>query len=278
MLIISGRINNFIPEVAPAINSHDRDALLEIAGEQYRLGADAFDVTCSADHDSELDNTCWVIETLVSEFDARISVDSTRADVQEAALPLIKGTVPIINSTSLEKKRIESLVPLAKKYDTELVVLLHDERGMPGTTQQRLNRGDTDMPDPLSDRLSLLPEVEKIVSDYGLDRSRIYIDPLVFPMSTDTRHWISFMKTVTNIREHYPGYHISGGIDNGSFGLPNPELLNIAMTDMHFGAGGDTVMIQLTPAISAHIHAVRLLLNEDRGCKKYTRAFKNGLL
>ena len=278
MLIISGRINSFIPEVAPAIISHDRDALLKIAGEQYDLGADAFDVTCSADHDSELDNTCWIVETLQQNFDTRFCIDSTRADVQEAALSLIKGSVPIIDSTSLEKARIESLVPLAKKYGAQLVVLLHDERGMPGTTQQRLNRGDTEMPDPLSDRLALLPGVEKIVADYGLERSDVYIDPLVFPMSTDTRHWISFMKTVTEIRQRYPDYHITGGIDNGSFGLPNPELLNIAMTDMHFGAGGDTVMIQLTPAISAHIHAVRLLLGEDRGCKKYTRAYKNGLL
>ena len=163
MLIISGRINNFIPEIAPIINGHDRDALLEVAGEQYRLGADAFDITCSADHDSELDNTCWLVETLQDAFDARLCVDSTRADVQEAALSLIKDSVPIINSSSLERSRIESLVPLAKKFGAQLVVLLHDERGMPGTTQQRLNSGKTEMPDPLNDRLALLPRVEDLL-------------------------------------------------------------------------------------------------------------------
>jgi len=278
MLIISGRINTFIPEIAPIINTHYRDGLLKVAEEQYLFGADAFDITSSADHDSELENVCWIVETLQSAFDARICVDSTRADVQEAALSLIKDSVPIINSTSLERARIESLVPLAKKYSAQLVVLLHDERGMPGTTQQRLNSGKTEMPDPLNDRLALLPRVEELVTSYGLSRSDVYIDPLIFPLSTDTRHWLSFMETAAEIRRKYPDYHITGGIDNGGFGLPASDLIHVTMTDMLFGAGGDTVMVQLTKELSAHIHAIRLLLNEDRGCKKYTRAYKKGLL
>lgn len=278
MFIISGRLNNSIPEVAPLIRGRNRDALLYVAEEQYLLGADAFDIACSAKEETELDDLCWVIDTVSPEFEARICIDSANPDIVRSALSLVRGSVPIINSTSLEEARIQAVAPLAVEYSAQLVVLLHDERGMPGTTQEILKSGQTEMPDPLKDRLSLLPKVEEMVKTYGLKRSDIFIDPLIFPVSTDTKHWPAFIGTVQKIHQMYPEYHLSGGIDNGSFGLPCPELLNIALTEMHFGAGGDTVMIQLTPEISSHIIALRLLTGHDDACGNYIEAYNKGIL
>lgn len=278
MFIISGSINNCIEEMSQVIARRDRDALLHAARDQVRWGADALDLCCCAHAETELEDLCWVVETLHDEIDTRLCIDSPEPEVQREALRRVRHNRPILNSTTLEQARIEIIAPIAREFDAELVVLLHDESGMPGTTQERLRQQGENaaMPDPAEDRVRLLPNVDQLVRTYGFQPEDICLDGLIFPQAVDTGYWLSFVETVRRVHAARPQYRISGGIDNGSHGLPVPEFLNISMLAMMLGAGADTAMIQLSPRVGAYLKALRNLCNEDEYCMDYITAYREG--
>src|SRR3712207_8112434 len=72
-----------------------------------------------------------------------LMIDSTEAGVIERALENVPGRA-IVNSINMEngRKRIDSVVPLAKKHGAALVALTIDEVGM-AKTRERKDRKST---------------------------------------------------------------------------------------------------------------------------------------
>src|SRR4029078_11612766 len=90
-------------------------------------------------------------------------IDATEASVIEQALEHVPGRA-IVNSINMEngRKRIERVVPLAKKHGAALVALTIDEIGMAKTRERKL-------------------EVAKkiydiVVGEYGLSASDLIYD------------------------------------------------------------------------------------------------------
>ena len=108
MLIISGSINNCIEEMSQVIAKRDRSALLRTAQDQIRWGADALDVCCCANAQTEVADLCWVVDTMQAELDTRLCIDAPEAAVQQEALKRIRHGRPLLNSTTLEQPRIQA--------------------------------------------------------------------------------------------------------------------------------------------------------------------------
>src|SRR3712207_6883136 len=68
-----------------------------------------------------------------------LMIDSTEAGVIERALENVPGRA-IVNSINMEngRKRIDAVVPLAKKHGAALVALTIDEVGMAKTRERKL--------------------------------------------------------------------------------------------------------------------------------------------
>lgn len=263
MFVISGSINTSLPGISEIVKARDTKAFVAIAQEQVDFGAHMIAPNCGTHLSSEVEDMEWMIKTLQENVRVRVGIDSPSAQVQAAGLALIKHGRPLVDSITLEQSRIDAIMPLVKRYNAQLIALLHDEKGMPKTVE---------------DRLRVMPKLDKVVEEYGIDKKDVLIDPLVFPLSVDSENGNIFMETVRRLRREYPEYGISCGLDNMSYGLPEPELLNVMMLGMIAGAGQEYVMIKMTPAVSAYMKALQALTAVDEYCIEYIDAYREGAL
>src|SRR5205823_15060278 len=117
-----------------------------------------------------------------------LMIDSRERAVIEAALEHVPGRA-IINSINMEngRKRIDDVVPLAKKHGAALVALTIDPVGMAKTRERKL-------------------EVAKaiydiVVGEYGLSPEDLIYDALTFTLATGDPEWIdSAHETIEGIR------------------------------------------------------------------------------
>jgi 5-methyltetrahydrofolate--homocysteine methyltransferase len=143
----------------------------------------------------------------------------------------------LINSASLE--RLDAL-DLAREGDAAVVVTAAGRGSLPG-----------DVPG----RLANVAEVLSHARGIGLDD--IYVDPLVLPIAVDARYGRLFLDAVRALREAYgPEIHITGGLSNVSFGLPNRKLVNQTFIALAIDAGLDSAIMDPVQASLAEILAL----------------------
>ena len=104
-------------------------------------------------------------------------IDSTEANVIEAALEHVPGRA-IVNSINMEngRKRIDAVVPLAKKHGAAVVALTIDEIGMAKTRERKLE---------VARKI-----YDIVVGEYGLAPEDLIFDALTFTLATGDAEWI----------------------------------------------------------------------------------------
>ncbi|WP_285766000.1 methionine synthase [Peribacillus sp. SI8-4] len=191
----------------------------EIARAQVKKGAHVIDI-CLADPDGdELGDMKEFVEEVVKKVKVPLVIDTTDEAVLEQALKHSQGK-SIINSINLEdgEERFEKIVPFIHRYGAAVVVGTIDETGMAVDADRKIEVAAR--------------SVDLLVNKYGLSRSDIIFDPLVFPVGTGDEQYIgSALETVKGIKaikEKFPECLTILGISNVSFGLParGREILN----------------------------------------------------
>ena len=191
----------------------------EIARAQVKKGAHVIDI-CLADPDGdELGDMKEFIEEVVKKVKVPLVIDTTDEAVLEQALKHSQGK-SIINSINLEdgEERFEKIVPFIHQYGAAVVVGTIDEIGMAVDAERKIEVATR--------------SVDLLVNKYGLKKSDLIFDPLVFPVGTGDEQYIgSALETVKGIKaikEKFPECLTILGISNVSFGLPSRgrEILN----------------------------------------------------
>ena len=194
----------------------------EIGRRQVRGGAQVVDV-CLADPDrDEMEDMTTFLDILVKKVKVPLMIDSTDAQVIEAALERSQGKA-IINSINLEdgEERFEKIIPLVKRYGAAVVVGCIDEdpvQGMAVTRHRKLEVARR--------------SYELLTQKYGMDPEDLIFDPLVFPLGTGDQNYIGAgQETVEGVRlikSAFAECKTILGISNVSFGLPpaGREVLN----------------------------------------------------
>ncbi len=263
MFIIGAKLNAGIPGMGERIAARDANAIVAEAEAQLAYGAGAIDINCGNRHDTEQEDMIWLADVLSARVKAPLCVDTPDAAIQAAVLPHCTYGRPFINSTTLEKERMSKMLPLAKQYKARVIVLLHDETGIPKTAAQRV---------------ALLPKVAAMLAEYGLSADDLYLDPLLPPLSVREDGVSIFLDAVRQIKAQRPEYHIICGGDNVCHGLPEPELLTVNLMAACAGAGQDSSLMILSPRMRAYLTALNTLMGEDEYCMNYIEAFREGAL
>ena len=113
----------------------------------------------------------------------------------------------------------------------------------------------------------------------GVPDEKLYIDPLVMTIATNTQAAQTTFNTMRAIRAQFPQAHISCGLSNVSFGLPVRSLINRTFLVLAVDAGMDTAIIDPNDReLQAAMRAADLLQGRDKHCLGYTRAYRAGLL
>jgi 5-methyltetrahydrofolate--homocysteine methyltransferase len=264
MIIIGEKINATLPSVKSIILNRETKSLIDLARKQAESGANFIDVnvgTGVGSLEDEIESIQWAVEGIQEQVDTPLCIDSADPKVMETGLKLLVKKPAMINSAKAEKSHLDAIVPLAAEHDSFLIALAMDESGIPKTVEGRLRCCDT-----------ILGACEK----YGVSIQNLYIDPLVMPISTDINSGMVTLKTLTAIKEKFPGVKTVTGLSNVSYGLPERGRLNVAYLHMCISSGLNAAIIDpLDQALMAAVKTGEVLAGKDRHCRRYMRAFRN---
>jgi 5-methyltetrahydrofolate--homocysteine methyltransferase len=257
-------INASRKDVREKIGTKNIDAVAGLASAQYQAGADYIDVNAGVFGDKEPEFLKWLVQTVQEAVDLPCCIDSPNPKAIEAALEVHSGPA-LINSVSLEKGRMEEVVPLLNRGESHHVVALcMSDEGMPETTEQRLA-----IADKLIGRLT--------ENDITVDR--IHVDPLVQPISTQGNFGIEFLNAVSAIMKNHEGIHTICGLSNISFGLPARRYLNRTFGIMAVANGLDGAIVDPTDKqLMGALITAETLAGKDDFCANYLKAYRNKLL
>ncbi|MEL7674873.1 MAG: homocysteine S-methyltransferase family protein, partial [Chloroflexota bacterium] len=118
----------------------DYDGILQVARQQVEAGAHILDVCVAlTERADEAEQMRQVVKKLSMGVDVPLMIDSTEADVIEAALKVYPGRA-LINSINLEngRQRVDAVVPLAVEHGAAVVALTIDQQGMAKTAARKV--------------------------------------------------------------------------------------------------------------------------------------------
>ena len=261
MLIIAERINSSRKPIAKAIADGDRAFIQTEAKAQASAGAHYVDVNAGTFVGEEADKLKWIVEAVQEATELPLSIDSPDPEVIKAVMPLLKKT-PLINSITLEPSRFAGVLPLVLAGRTKVIALCQAEQAMAETADQKVE---------LAGQL-----VEKLAGA-GVPRDDIYIDPLVYPLSTNPQSAAATLEAIAEIMKKFPGVHTVCGLTNDSYGLPARKLVNRAFLAAAIGRGLDAAIIDPTDnLLFAMLKAATLVAGKDDYCMDYICAFREG--
>lgn len=263
MIIIGELINSTRDEIKEKIEAEDREYIQEIAQKQADNGADFIDVNAGAFVNKEVEYLLWLVETVQEVVDKPLALDSPDPEALKKAIEIHEG-VPMINSISAEEERYQKIIPLLQEYNAKVVALCMDDEGMPEEAESRLN---------VAKKL-----LNKLEND-GIDADNVYLDPLVKPISVNGEFGRQVLETIAGIDSWGSGVHITCGLSNISYGLPNRKLLNQAFMMMSMERGLDSAIIDpLDDYMMSLIKAAEVLTNKDPFGSNYLKAARAGKL
>lgn len=260
MLIIGEKINCTSKRIAKAVKNKDAKYIQKTALSQIEAGADMLDVNGGI-AGKEVEYLTWLIETVQKVTDVPLCLDSTDAEALTQAIPLCKKR-PMVNSVSDEAERVEKILPLIKKHETQVIALCMSDSGQPKTAEDRLNIAS-----------SLVGKIK----DAGISAADIYVDPCVFPISTDSSYGLAFLEGIQKIKNCCKNVNTVCGLSNISYGLPERKLLNRVFMVMSAFAGIDALIIDpCDENMIANLIAAETLLGQDEFCMNYIKAYREG--
>ena len=272
MIIIGERINSSIKKIDAAIRSKDTAFIQQEVKQQLQAGAHVIDLNAGTLLRLEPESIIWLIRIALGHGDKleemNIAIDSSNPVAIRAGLEVLeevgRAKNAFVNSVTSEKEKLDEILPLVKKFNSNLVGLCMGETGIPDDTQ---------------DRLQLGREIVQAASDFNINPEKIYLDPLVLPISTDTKKGQVALETIKLIKMNLPEVKTVIGLSNISYGLPMKNLMNRTFLAMAMAYGLDAAILNPMDAqLMSMVKAAETLLGNDDFCMKFITAFRNNEL
>lgn len=219
------------------------DVAAQVAG-----GAMMLDVNMGAplvDEAKVLGEAVTLVQSLT---DMPLCIDSSVVEALEAGLAAYQGKA-LVNSVTMERERIEQILPLVKRYGAAVVALPNDEEEIPDDPRRRLE---------LAKRL-----VGIAVDEYDIPIEDIIVDPLAMPIGADSTLVMKTMEAIHLISTEI-GVNTTLGASNVSFGMPDRHTLNAVFIPMAMQAGlTSAIMDARTAQIITAVKAADLMKGND---------------
>ena len=234
----------------------EQDTLAQVAA-----GAHMQDVNAGiplADEPKILADTVKLVQSLT---DVPLSIDSSIVAALEAGLEVYQGKA-LLNSVTGEEERLESVLPLVKKYGCAVVAISNDETGI------------SEDPDV---RFEVAKKIVDRAKDFGIPSSDIVVDPLVMPIGALNSAGMQVIRLVRRLQQELK-VNTTCGASNVSFGLPNRNGINAAFLNMAIASG-------LTSAITNPLHesvmqavmGADVMMGKDPNCIRWIKRYRQPL-
>ena len=247
MKLVADNLHALNPVVAEALERLDPAPLQELACRCERAGARIIDLNPGYLSRRKQDRMVFMVEAVQEVVSARLMLDSPDPEVLAKGLSVCRET-PILNALSLEEHKLEGILPLASEHQTELVVLLLDERSF--------------TPSTLEEKIALAIELRARAMEAGLAQDALIFDPVLPNLGwNEASNLVSVaMVTVRMIATGSifgePARTIAG-LSNLRSGLRNryPGPVETACLDLFAGAGLDHVLANVLDPVMVDAYA-----------------------
>jgi 5-methyltetrahydrofolate--homocysteine methyltransferase len=231
----------------------EADAVAQVAA-----GAAMLDVNAGIPLADEPAILAKAIRLVQSITDVPLSIDSSIVAALEAGLAAYKGKA-LLNSVTGEEDRLESVLPLVKKFGCAVVAISNDDSGIS---------------QDLEVRFQVAKKIVERAEDHGIPRCDVLVDPLVMPIGAIGTAGRQVLQLVARLRDEL-GVNSTCGASNLSFGLPNRHALNTIFVAMAAGAGLTSAIVNpLHPEMMAGIRAANVINATDKECMTWISAYR----
>ena len=254
--IIGERINpTGRKKLAMELEAENFDTVVKDALEQVKAGANILDVNAGVVYNSnpnpnETEPVLMrkLIELVQDIVEVPLCIDSSVPGALEEGLKAAKGR-PLLNSVTGEEERLDSILPLVKKYNVPVVAISNDDTGISEDPEVRFR---------------VAKKIVERASDFGIPPADIVVDPLVMPIGAMATAGQQVFELVKKLKKELK-VNTTCGASNISFGLPNRHSINSTFLPMAIASGMTSAIMNPTNPNELHsIYAANLLMNRDK--------------
>jgi len=249
MIGIGECIHIISKDVKAAVESRDKAFIQDLAKKQAQKGARYLDLNIGPQKKAGHEVMPWMVQTIQEVTDLPLSLDTSNAAAIEAGLKVCKKK-SLINSTDATEERMNAMMPLAAKYNCNLISLTLAKGGLPTTADARVELA--------TERIFVA------AAQHGVPIENLWLDPLVLTVNGNqdqaqqTINAVRFFKQLAD-----PPPMTTCGLSNVSNSCPHElrPLLNRVFLIMMAGAGLDSAI--LDPLDADLMEVIRILETRD---------------
>jgi 5-methyltetrahydrofolate corrinoid/iron sulfur protein methyltransferase len=215
MLLIGENLNVINTIIGRAFKEMDPGPIAEEARRQKEKGMDWIDINLGPARKGGPELMEFVVKTVQEEIGDSIPLclDTSNIEAMEAGLAVHKGKA-IINSIMARPERYEKMIPLAVKYNANMIALMWGPEGLPRDENERG---------------ALAAELIYTANEAGVPNEDICVDGIVTPVNIQQPQLISLLTFQEMLQDMFPGVKSTCGLSNISNGPPE-ELRSILNT------------------------------------------------
>ncbi|NOX32797.1 MAG: dihydropteroate synthase [Deltaproteobacteria bacterium] len=236
MKLIADNLRITKKDIQEALRLHDPEPVQSLVKKCMEKGAWAIDVNTGPLCKSPEEDMGFFIRAVEGVTDLPLLIDTSNHAAMRAGLEAAKNRV-LINGFSLEPRKLEKMLPLAGKYDADIIgFLLYP---------------DSRVPKDEAGRFEIALELFEKAEAAGVSKERIIIDPVVPPLAWE--NGIVQARAVLNVIRALPdllGFNVRTicGLSNLTAGAGDKvkkTLMEQSYVAMLAGAGLDYALLDI---------------------------------
>ena len=207
MIIIGENIHVIAKDVSVAIRERNGKVIQGLTKEQTQSGANYIDLNVGPMKKDTEETMKWLVNGVQEVTRLPLSIDTMNPVAMEAGLKFCKKR-SLINSASGKTDSKAQMLPLAKKYNCDVVVSVMTDKGMPPEMESKIES---------------IMETVAHANELGIPNEDIWVDPIILPVSTAGEGQniaVGNLEFIKILQDVLPGVKSTVGLSNISNGVP----------------------------------------------------------
>tara|TARA_Y100000590_G_scaffold288237_1_gene324559 strand:+ start:444 stop:1322 length:879 start_codon:yes stop_codon:yes gene_type:complete len=259
-VIIGERINPTGRKLlAEEMKAGNLERVREDALSQVAAGAQMLDVNAGvplADEPKILADSIKLIQGIT---DVPLCIDSSIVEALKRGLEAYEGKA-LLNSVTGEEERLETVLPLVKKFGCAVIGISNDDSGIS---------------EDINVRFDVARKIVERAMDHGIPKEDVIIDPLVMPVGAINDAGRQVLELIKKLQNEL-GVNTTCGASNLSFGLPNRHGLNTAFIAMAIASGMPCAITNpLEKEIMQSVKGANVVMGHDPECSNWIMSFRD---
>ena len=259
-VIIGERINPTGRKLlAEEMKAGNLERVREDALSQVAAGAQMLDVNAGvplADEPKILADSIKLIQGIT---DVPLCIDSSIVEALKRGLEAYEGKA-LLNSVTGEEERLETVLPLVKKFGCAVIGISNDDSGIS---------------EDINVRFDVARKIVERAMDHGISKEDVIIDPLVMPVGAINDAGRQVLELIKKLQNEL-GVNTTCGASNLSFGLPNRHGLNTAFIAMAIASGMPCAITNpLEKEIMQSVKGANVVMGHDPECSDWIMSFRD---